>query len=89
MADKRLSHLQRRILSWLAAEEQRTRHTMSGSHQDLVRTLATDKGNLSRSVHNLEAKGLIHVGRTPGGKAEYLDLTADGRILSSQLAGSC
>jgi DNA-binding MarR family transcriptional regulator len=75
----RLSRLQRRLLAWLAAEDQRTRGTMSASHADLVRALAHDKGNLSISLHNLEAKGLVRITRTPGGRAEAVDLTAEGR----------
>jgi DNA-binding MarR family transcriptional regulator len=79
MAPARLSHLQRRILAWLAAEEQRTRGTMAASHQDLVRALGADKGNLSHSLANLEAKGLVRTIRTAGGKAEAIDLTPAGR----------
>jgi hypothetical protein len=36
MAPERLSRLQRRILVWLVAEDQRTRGTMAASHEDLV-----------------------------------------------------
>jgi DNA-binding MarR family transcriptional regulator len=79
MAEHRLSHLQRRILAWLAAEEQRTRGTVSASHEDLVHALAHDKGNLSHSLASLEAKGLITITRTAGGKAEAIDLTPAGR----------
>jgi DNA-binding MarR family transcriptional regulator len=79
MAAERLSRLQRRILAWLAAEDQRTRGTMSASHEDLVHALAHDKGNLSHSLDNLEAKRLITMARTPGGKAEAIDLTPQGR----------
>jgi DNA-binding MarR family transcriptional regulator len=90
MAAARLSRLQRRILAWLAAEEQRTRGTMRASHEDLVHALAHDKGNLSHSLGNLEAKGLIKVSRTPGGKkAEAIDLTPRGRQRAAQLTGSC
>jgi DNA-binding MarR family transcriptional regulator len=73
MALERLSRLQRRILAWLAQEEQRTRGTMAASHHDLGRALAHDKGNLSTSLKGLERKGLIRVHRTPGGKAESVD----------------
>jgi hypothetical protein len=37
MTAARLSRLQRRILAWLLAEDQRTRGTMSPSHHDLAR----------------------------------------------------
>ena len=79
MAPERLSHLQRRILAWLAQEAQRTRGTMAASHQDLVRALGADKGNLSHSLANLETKGLVWITRTAGGKAEAVDLTPAGR----------
>jgi DNA-binding MarR family transcriptional regulator len=78
-AAPRLSRLQRRILAWLAAEEQRTRGTMSASHKDLVHALAHDKGNLSTSLKGLEAKGLVRITRTPGGQAQAVDLTPEGR----------
>jgi DNA-binding MarR family transcriptional regulator len=79
MAPRRLSRLQRHILTWLAAEETRTRGTMAASHQDLVCALAHDKGNLSTSLKNLEAKGLVTITRTPGSQAEATDLTEAGR----------
>jgi len=84
MADQRLSRLQRRILAWLWAEHQRTRGTMSASHQDLVRALVArghDKGHVSASLTGLAAKGLVTITRTPGGKAEAVDLTPAGRDL--------
>lgn len=40
--------------------------------------MAHHKGNLSTSLRNLEAKGLVKITRTPGGKAEALDLTPVG-----------
>jgi DNA-binding transcriptional ArsR family regulator len=79
MASNRLSLLQHRILAWLAAEEQRTRGTMAASHPDLVRALATDKSNLSRSLMRLEDQGLVTIARTPGGKAEAVALTRRGK----------
>jgi DNA-binding MarR family transcriptional regulator len=88
-AAQRLSRLQRRILAWLVAEEQRTRGTMAASHQDLVHTLAHDKGNLSTSLKGLEAKGLITIARTPGGRAQAVDLTTAGRNRVTALTESC
>jgi DNA-binding MarR family transcriptional regulator len=64
MAAERLSQLQRRLLAWLVAEDQRLRGTMAASHQDLIRALAHDKGNVSTSLKGLEAKGLITITRT-------------------------
>jgi DNA-binding MarR family transcriptional regulator len=92
MAAERLSRLQRRLLTWLLAEDQRTRGTMSADHQDLVRALAAlgyDTGNVSTSLQGLARKGLVRVTRTPGGKAEAVDLTAAGRQRVSRVAASC
>jgi DNA-binding MarR family transcriptional regulator len=89
MASERLSRLQHRILAWLLAEAQCTRGTMSASHQDLVRALAHDEGNLSTSLKGLEAKGLVTNARTSGGKAEAVDLTAAGRNRVAVLTASC
>jgi DNA-binding MarR family transcriptional regulator len=79
MAPERLSRLQRRILAWLVAEDMRLQGTMAAEHQDLARALAHHKGNLSTSLKGLERKGLVTVARTPGGRAEAVDLTAEGR----------
>jgi DNA-binding MarR family transcriptional regulator len=79
MTAHRLSNLQRRIPAWLAQEEQRTRGSMSASHQDLVHALGADKGNISRSLMRLEDQGLITIVRTPGGKAEAIALTRRGK----------
>jgi DNA-binding MarR family transcriptional regulator len=92
MALERLSRLQRRILAWLVADAQRTRGTMAADHQALVRALVVlgfDKGNVSTSLKGLEAKGLITITRTPGGKAEAVDLTAEGRNQVTPLTESC
>ena len=88
----RLSTLQRRILAWLVAEDQRLRGTMAAEHQALVRALVTcgvDKGNVSTSLKGLAAKGLVTITRTPGGKAEAVDLTAEGRDRVAPLTASC
>jgi DNA-binding MarR family transcriptional regulator len=92
MADQRLSRLQRRILVWLAAEDRRTRGTMAASHEELVRVLVArghDQGNISTSLTGLAAKGLVTITRTPGGKAEAVALTPEGRHQVALLAGSC
>jgi DNA-binding MarR family transcriptional regulator len=92
MAPARLSRLQRRVLAWLAAEDQRLRGTMAASHQALVQALVArgfDKGNVSTSLKGLEAKGLITITRTPGGRAEAVDLTAEGRHRVAALMASC
>jgi DNA-binding MarR family transcriptional regulator len=89
MAAQRLSRRQKRILQWLAVDHQRTQGMITSSHQELVRALPGDKGNISHSLHTLEARGLIVLGRSPGGKAEALWLTPEGQKWASQLIGSC
>jgi hypothetical protein len=84
MAPQRLSRLQRRILSCLLAEYQRTHGGTTLGHVDLVKALGGDKGNISR-LHTLEARGLIRIGRTSGGQASYVDLTSEGRNLALQV----
>jgi DNA-binding MarR family transcriptional regulator len=61
---------------------------MAADHAELVQALAHDKGNLSRSLHNLAAKGLVTIARTPGGKAEAVDLTTEVRNRVARLTGS-
>ena len=89
MAARRLSRRHKQILQWLAVDHQRTRGMIRSSHQDLVRALPGDKGNTSHSLQTLEARDLIVIGRSPGGKAESLWLTPEGQKWASQLAGSC
>jgi DNA-binding MarR family transcriptional regulator len=89
MAARRFSRLQTRLLAWLATDEQRTRGMISSSHQELVSTLQGDKGHISPSLHTLEARGLLVIVRSPGGKAEALYLTVAGQKWARQFAGSC
>jgi len=88
MTGMRLSRLQRRILVWLLADEQRTGGRTSSSHQELVQALPSAKGNISQSLRTMEARGWVVIGRSPGGKAEYVILTAGGRQRAHQVAGS-
>jgi DNA-binding MarR family transcriptional regulator len=85
MAMQRLSRLQKRILEWLAADAQRTKGVLISGHEDLVKALPGDKGNISRSLHTLEARGWIVIGRSPGGKAQHLALTPAGRQRASEM----
>jgi len=89
MAAARLSRLQKRMLWWLAVDHQRTRGLISSSHQELVRTLQSDKSNISHSLRTLEVRGLLVIGRSSGGHAESLSLTQEGQKRAAQLAGSC
>ena len=78
MAAWRLSRLQQQILRWLAADHQRTRGMIVSSHEDLVKALPVDTGNLSCSLRTLEARGWLVIGRSPGGKAHHVTLTPEG-----------
>ena len=84
MAIWRVSRLQQQILRWLAADQQRTRGMIVSSHEDLVKALPVDKGNLSRSLRTLEAGGWIVLGRSPGGKAQHVTLTPEGSQRASE-----
>ena len=79
MAARRLSQRHTQILQWLAVDHQRARGMIRSSHQALVRALPGDKGNLRHRLQTLEARGLIVIGRSPGGKAESLWLTPEGQ----------
>ena len=85
----RLSQLHKRILRWWVADHQRTQGRITSSHQELVRALQRDKGNISHSLHTLEGRGWMVIGRSSGGKAESLRLTPEGQKWASQVAGSC
>ena len=50
MATVRFSPLQRRMLRWLAADEQRTRGMMTRSHPELVAAVPSAQGNISHSL---------------------------------------
>jgi DNA-binding MarR family transcriptional regulator len=89
MTVARLSQLQKRILRWLVADHQRTQGRITSSHQELIRALQGDKGNISHSLRTLETRGWIVIGRSSGGKAESLRLTAEGQKWALQFVGSC
>jgi DNA-binding MarR family transcriptional regulator len=78
MATQRLSRLHKRILRWLEADHHRSKGFISSSHEELVKALQRDKGTISRSLRTLETRGWIVVGRSAGGKAQYLRLTSEG-----------
>ena len=89
MPTARLSQLQKRILRWLVRDHQRSKGVIASSHQELVRALQGDKGNISHSLRTLAIRGWIVIGRSSGGKAEYVLLTPEGRQWVSQFIGSC
>lgn len=86
MPTARLSQLQKRILRWLVADHQRTKGMITSSHEELVRALQRDKGNVSHSLRTLEVRGWIVIGRSLGGKAESLRLTPEGQKWAFQFA---
>ena len=85
MTARRLSKLQRHILHQMWTQYARTQGGMSTGHLDLVRALGRDKGNVSHSLHTLEARGLMTIDRSPSGQAMYVDLTPEGRKLAANL----
>jgi hypothetical protein len=85
MAARRLARRHQRILQWFAADPQRTRGLITSRHQDLGGALPGDKGNIRRSLHPREARGLMVLSRSPGGTAESLWLTPEGQQGASQL----
>ena len=85
MATQRVSRLQKQMLRWLLADHQRTRGVLASSHAELVKALRGDKGNISHSLHTLEARGWIVLGRTPGGRSESLYLTPAGLEKASDI----
>jgi hypothetical protein len=88
MAPVRLSRLQKRILLWLAGEEQRSRGMSSSAHPARIGALPSAKGHISHSLRLLEHQGLVVIGRTRGGKAESLSLTEAGRQKAADLVRS-
>jgi len=51
--------------------------------------LGFDKGHVSTSLKGLAAKGFIRIARTPDGRAEAVDLTAEGRKRVAARTASC
>jgi DNA-binding MarR family transcriptional regulator len=85
MATQRVSRLQKPMLRWLLADHQRTRGVLASSHEELIKALGGDKGNISHSLRTLEARGWIVLERTPGGRAESLYLTPRGLEKTSEI----
>ena len=86
MGRPRVSRLQKHILRLLMEEHHRTHGGTSMGHLELVKALAGDKSNISHSLRTLEMSGWIIIGRTPGGRAEYLDLTPAGLEKASEIS---
>ena len=85
MATQRVSRLQKQMLRWLLTDHHRTRGVLASSHEELVKALGGDKGNISHSLRTLEARGWIVLGRTPGGRADSLYLTPTGLAKAAEI----
>ena len=85
MARSRVSRLQKHILRLLMGEHHRTHGGTSMGHLELVKALAGDQSHISHSLCTWETRGWLVIGRTPGGRAEYLDLTPAGLEKASEI----
>lgn len=88
MATRRLSKLQRQILTKMWVQYERTQGGISTGHFELVKTLGRDQSNVGHSLRTLETRGLITISRSPGGQATHLNFTPEGRKLASKIEKS-
>jgi DNA-binding MarR family transcriptional regulator len=86
MATERLSGLQRRLLQVIYEAEACSKWSVSPSHVEISQAMGGNKGNVSVSLRNLEAKGLVRVYRTRGGKADSVWLTREGKNRAAKLS---
>jgi hypothetical protein len=86
MVTRRLSRLQRHIRRCLLTQYPRTNGVIAMGHRAVVQTLGHDKSHIRHSLYTLAARGLIVIDRMPGGKADALPLTAEGRKVASKIA---
>ena len=56
MATQRVSRLQKQMLRWLLTDHHRTRGVLASSHEELVKALGSDKGNISHSLRTLAGR---------------------------------
>jgi hypothetical protein len=88
MPTRRLVWLDVWILCWLRADAQRSMGLLAASAQKLLAGFARqEQQQICASLAFLETKGLIVVGRTPGGKSVSLALTAAGYQCVPQIPG--
>ena len=88
MATARLSRRQKRMRSWVVADEKRPGGLWARAHPARVAALPHAKGHRSHRLRRWEAQGWLVLVRTPGGHTESLYLTAEGRQKASVCAGS-
>jgi DNA-binding MarR family transcriptional regulator len=69
------------------ADERRSRGVIASRHQELVQAVPSATGTMSHRLRLLETRGLMRLGRSPGGRAESVTLTTAGRQKAAQLAG--
>lgn len=89
MAARRLSNLQCQILGQIWTQYERTQGGISTAHLEWVQTLGRDKSHVSHSLRTLETRGLMTLGRSPGGQAFYLDLAPEGENRPPNSVKSC
>ena len=88
MPTRRLVWLDVWILWWLHADAKRSKGLLAARYQKLLGGFARQEQQRIRdSLAYLETKGLIVVGRTPGGKPAYLLLTTAGSQCVPQIPG--
>ena len=85
MVTRRLARLQRHSLRCVLTQDQCPKGVIAMGHRAWVQTWGQEKSPSSHSLYTLAARGLIVLDRTPGGKADALPLTAEGRTGASQL----
>jgi hypothetical protein len=85
MATPRLSQLHKRSLRWVAAAHHCTNGVILRSHEELVTALGGSTGKIRRRLQTLETQGWIIIGRSPGGHAHDLRLTAAGHKKVTEL----
>jgi hypothetical protein len=76
MTAPRLARLQKRMRCWLSADARRTRGVIASSHQERGQAMPSAKGHISHRLCRLATQGVIRIGRSPGGLAEYVTMWA-------------
>lgn len=81
----RLSVLQRRILRWLYADQLRAPNAPGSAYRALLTHLPHAPGSIARSLRRLARHGLVTLLHAPGGRIQWVRLTAAGHHLVWQL----
>ena len=81
----RLSVLQRRILRWLYVDHLRTPKAPGSAYRALLTHLPHAPGSIARSLRRLARDDLVTLLHSPGGRLQWVRLTATGHHLVWQL----